>query len=379
MKMVKDFLADLMAIRTDGSVSGAKQCIDYICHVLQQNDVLFECLQHAENEKKSIVAVVNAQKLQDISGGLVLSGHIDTVSANCEEWKTPPFELTEVGDRLCGRGSVDMKYFAAVLLAELSVFKKAPFPIFLVFTSDEETDVCGARTVVSFFKERRIFPQYALIGEPTNFKICVENKGYVGYRTIIKGIAAHSSRPDLGVNATYVAAKLISEIERLNAFYMPLGTTLNVGVVNGGKERNSIADEVCVDWEIRYVAEEHKKSILAKWELLQRELATVYKGADIQLFAQETLPTFVKKSDSQLAKVIAGLLKTEELSLQYATEAGFFQQAGIDTIICGAGDENLAHTSVEHILCSDVERYSLFLRQLLQQLAKIALSQRIHQ
>lgn len=362
MKTAKDFLADLIAIKTDGCEEGLAQCVEYISDVLRQNGILFERVKHLGNEKESIVAAINVRQMRDVSGGLVLSGHIDVVSANEKEWKTPPFELTKVGDKLYGRGTVDMKYFAAVLLAELAAFKNMSMPIFLVFTSDEETDVCGAPAVVSLFRERNIRPQYALIGEPTNFKVCVANKGYAGYKTIVKGIAAHSSMPDLGVNATYVAAKLISEIERLNAVYMPLGTTLNVGVVKGGKERNSIADEAVVDWEIRYVCEKHKEAILEELNLQGQRLEQEYQGAEIKPVAEETLPAFVEKRDGRLAKVIAELLQTEPLSLKYATEAGFFQQAGIETIICGAGNEGLAHTSREYIIEEDLERYCCFLR-----------------
>lgn len=361
MKTAKEFLAELTAIRTDGSVSGVAQCVDYICDVLRQNDVCFERIRHAENGKESLVAALNVPQMRDVSGGLVLSGHIDTVSANAAEWKFPPFELTEAGDKLYGRGTVDMKYFAAVLLSELEFFKRVGFPVFLVFTADEETDVCGAREVTAFFEKRHILPQYALIGEPTNFKICVANKGYAGYRSIIKGIAAHSSSPELGVNAIYAAAKMIAEIERLNAVYMPLGTTLNAGVVQGGKERNSIADEAVIDWEIRYVSEEHKTAIWEALEAFCRRLAVEYSGAEIKHCAQETLPAFVERATGKLTEIIGGLLRTEKLALRYATEAGFFQQAGIETIICGAGDERLAHTSGEYISAQDLEKYCRFL------------------
>ncbi len=363
MKTVKDILADLIAIKSDGAREGVDCCIDYISDILSKYDVCFERVKHAGNEKESLVAVVNRSKLQDISGGLLFSGHIDTVSANEAEWHVFPFELTEVSGKLYGRGTVDMKYFAAVLLSQLEMFKKVGVPIILVFTSDEETDVCGARAVVSFLQKRHIFPRYALIGEPTNFKQCVANKGYAGYRTIVKGVAGHSSAPELGVNAIYVATKIVLEIERLNAQYMPLGTTLNVGVMNGGKERNSIADEAIVDWEIRYVSEEHKEAILQVLSFFEKNLVEVYQGARIEQFQQETLPAFVEKADGRLTEIVSDLLHTEKLALKYATEAGFFQQAGIETLICGAGDENLAHTSGEYILEEDLKRYVLFLEE----------------
>lgn len=363
MKTAKEYLADLIAIRTDGSRDGVMRCVDYISEVLLAHNVCFERVKHALNGKESLIAVVNAPELKDIFGGLVFSGHIDTVSANEAEWNVSPFELTDIAGKLYGRGTVDMKYFAAVLLSKLEMFKSASFPVFLVFTSDEETDVCGAREVVSFLRERRIFPKYALIGEPTDFKLCVANKGYAGYRTIVKGVAGHSSAPDLGVNALYVAAKIIQEIERLNAVYMPFGTTLNVGVIKGGKERNSIADEAVIDWEIRYICEEHKEAILQAFSSFEANLLGAYQGARVECLQQETLPAFVEQEGGRLTEKVCGLLHTERLALKYATEAGFFQKAGMETLVCGAGDEKLAHTSGEYILAEDLERYCRFLEE----------------
>lgn len=363
MTTAKEYLTNLIKIRTDGSLDGVNQCINYISDVLSKHNICFERVKHTKNEKESIVAIVNAPQLQDISDGLVLSGHIDTVSANETEWTVPPFELTNIQGKLYGRGTVDMKYFTAVLLSKLEFFKKLKFPILLVFTSDEETDVNGVKEVIHFLKERHIFPKYALIGEPTNFKICISNKGYAGYQEIVKGIAKHSSLPELGINAIYIAAKITQEIERLNTIYMPLGTTLNVGIIKGGKERNSIADETTIDWEIRYTHEKHKEAILQELSLFEDNLLNTYQGAHIHRLQQETLPAFVEQKNKLLAEIAFNLLHTEKLSLKYATEAGFFQQAGMDTLICGAGDETLAHTSSEYILEQDLERYCHFLEQ----------------
>ncbi len=369
MADVRDILADLIAFKTDGDENGIRKCIDYICAILEKNGILYARLRHAGSNKESIIAALNVRELKNIKGGLILSGHIDTVGANEKEWQVPPFQPTAAEGLLWGRGTVDMKYFAAVVLHEPGELKKAGFPIILTFTSDEETDVCGIREIISFMKKNDIAPQYALIGEPTGFRVCVANKGFAGYRTLIKGKAGHSSRPDLGVNANYIAAKMITFIEKLNAQYMPLGTTLNVGVIGGGKERNSISDEAYIDWEMRYIEAEHKDFILTQMEAFCQELSREYAGASVTTEAFETLPAFVRMENSRLAETALSLLNTEKLSLPYATEAGFFQEAGIETFICGAGDEALAHTAEERIAETDLGKYTGFLRNLISRLS----------
>ncbi len=80
-------------------------------------------------------------------GGLILSGHTDTVPCNENRWNSDPFTLTEKNDRFYGLGSCDMKgFFPLVLAAVASIDKnKLKAPIFILATSDEETSMQGAR------------------------------------------------------------------------------------------------------------------------------------------------------------------------------------------------------------------------------------------
>ena len=73
------------------------------------------------------------------------------------------------------------------------------------------------------------------------------------------------------------------------------------------------------------------------------------------------LPPFEKKTDSRLVQIAQNILKTEAFSLPYATEAGFFQKNEIETLICGAGDERLAHSSSERIHTDDLIKYRNFM------------------
>ena len=361
MTNIEKILSDLIAIRTDALGRSNKECVDYICRILSENGILFRRVAHAGGQCESVIAGVNVQELKNIKTGLVLSGHMDTVGVNPKDWDTNPFVATSLNGRIYGRGTVDMKYFIAVVLSVLSELKEVGYPIFLLFSADEETEVEGIRVLTSFLQMRNICPKYALVGEPTNFEVCVSSKGYCGYTTVVKGVSAHSSRPDLGVNAIYAVAQIVSEIEKYNMQYMASDTTLNVGIISGGVQRNSIPSEASFDWEIRFSEEKHKNEISNKIQQLQSKLSQTYGHLYVRTEVRENLPAFERIEKSKAVEIAQSILNTDVLTLPVATEAGFLQKIGIDTIVCGAGDVKLAHTSSENIKVTDLERYKEFL------------------
>ncbi len=362
----EEILMDLIGLRTDDKVNGNKVFVDYVCDILQKSNVRFKRLPNPDGKKENIIAGINIEGFKNIDSGIVFSGHMDTVGANIKDWDTNPYVATCINNAIYGRGAVDMKYFIAAALASITGFKKIEMPIFFLFTCDEETEVMGIEVLTNFLQMRNIRPQYALVGEPTNFNLCVSNKGYIGFRTVIKGIAAHSSCPDLGVNAAYIAAKFVSKIEELSEEYITKGTTLNVGVISGGEGRNSIPSEIVLDWEIRYFEQAHKIEILSKINELEKSLNQQYKNSFIRSETKESLPVFERRENSHLIKIAKNILETNISTMPHATEAGYLQKLGIDTLICGAGDERLAHSSSEHIDIADIKKYEFFLQQLAQ-------------
>ena len=361
MKDVEDILCELIRIRTDNPVKSNNDFVNYICDFLSQEGVCYEKISTTTENFNNILAGINIGEFQNIDTGIVLSGHMDTVSANFSDWDTNPFEGTVINGNIYGRGTMDMKYFIAVVLSLIPEIKKANIPIFFAFSCDEETDVQGVRAITSFFKVRNIHPKYALIGEATHFDLGVSSRGYVGYTTVIKGVSAHSGNPSLGTNAAYISAKIISKIEELNQHYMPQGTSLNVGVIHGGVGRNSVPSEVTIDWEIRYDREEDKIQIIQEMEKLYDQLKKDYKNAHILVKTKEELPSFKRTESSNIVKLAQNILNTQILTLPYATEAGFYQESGMEALICGAGDEKLAHSSSEHISIADLKKYRNFL------------------
>ena len=113
------------------------------------------------------------------SGGLVLSGHTDTVPVDGQDWVTDPFKATHVDERIYARGSADMKGFIAMALAWAPRFLAAHehTPIHLSLTFDEETSFLGVKTLLADLAERGVKPAACIIGEPTDMQVVVAQIG----------------------------------------------------------------------------------------------------------------------------------------------------------------------------------------------------------
>ena len=366
MNTLIPILSDLIRFRSDEAEKQNTELITYIGALLTQNQVAFQRLKISSGQENILAFLTPSAKMgQD--GGLVLSGHLDTVGVS-QDWGTPPFQLTQIGDKLYGRGTVDMKAFSAIVLSLLPFFKKISFPVYLMLSCDEETTAQGIQALLDSLKTQNIKPTYALVGEPTHGAVGISSKGYYGYQTVMTGLAAHSSSPNLGINATYLAAKFISYIEELNTQYAPLGTTLNVGIVQGGQERNSIPDRCQIGWEMRSSFEKTQKEMETCVKKKQESLLQTYPKSKFETQIVEKLPVFEKRGSAFLQKVQS--FSQETLELPYATEAGFLQQSGMDVVICGPGDEKLAHTANEYVLKQDLEQYREFLKQFIQSMGR---------
>ena len=153
MKSVQDILCDLIQIRTDSSQESNASFVDYLTHVFKQNNIVFEKISNPGGKLVNILAGINVSKLQDIQGGIVLSGHMDTVKVDFEAWKTNPFQPVIQSGKVYGCGSTDMKQFIAVCLYLLPQLKKINIPIFLAFSCDEETNVLGIQKIIQFLSK----------------------------------------------------------------------------------------------------------------------------------------------------------------------------------------------------------------------------------
>ncbi len=164
---------------------------------------------------------------------VVLSTHMDTV---------PPFIPSSEDDRfIYGRGACDAKGIIAAQIAAAERLRDQGLPVGLLFVAGEERDSAGAKAANLQPRGSR----FLINGEPTDNRIAQASKGSL--RAVIRasGKMAHSAYPELGDSATH---KLVEALHRILAIPLPTlddvgPSTLNIGMIGGGRAPNVIADQ----------------------------------------------------------------------------------------------------------------------------------------
>ncbi|WP_341486621.1 acetylornithine deacetylase [Pararhizobium sp. A13] len=296
--------------------------------------------------------------------GYILSGHMDVVAANEPAWSSDPFTLRAEAGRLFGRGTSDMKGFLAAALAALPALAARPLarPIHLAFSYDEEAGCRGVPHMIKHLPELCARPEGAIIGEPSNLRAIRAHKGKAAARVEIRGRAGHSSRPDQGLNAIHAMADVLAEAvasaERLargsfDAAFEPAYSSLQVGTIKGGQAVNIIPDLCIAEFEARAISGVSPSGLLASVKAKAESLRS--HGLDVNWEPMSDYPALSLPAEAPLAKLLAKLTGQEPLAaVSYGTEAGLYQAAGIDAIICGPGDIARAHRSDEFILVDEL-------------------------
>lgn len=294
--------------------------------------------------------------------GYILSGHMDVVPATEPDWTSDPFRLRVQGDALYGRGTSDMKGFVAAALAALpAIAGMSPKrPIHLALSYDEEIGCRGVPHLIRHLPELCARPAGAIIGEPSGLRAIRAHKGKAAARVEIHGSAGHSSRPDKGLNAihamTVVLNAALQTVETLRSGpfdqnFEPPHSTLQVGTVAGGRAVNIIPDHCSSEIEARSVAGVSPEALLEPIRLAAEALAK--DGYRTVWEIVSAYPALSLPANAPLARLMEHLTGVEPLAaVSYGTEAGLYQQAGIDAIICGPGDISRAHRADEFI-CKD--------------------------
>jgi acetylornithine deacetylase len=320
------------------------------------------------------------------AGGVILSGHTDVVPVDGQDWHTDPWTLIEKDGRLFGRGTCDMKGFAACALALAPAMASATLsaPIHIALSYDEEVGCLGAHSLVDQLNALYPDSSAVIIGEPSDMKVVSGQKGLSSFYVEVTGREAHSSQIQQGVSAIMEAIPLMAAIKdmaadaRLNAPtdspFEPAGTSITIGVVEGGTAVNILARQCNFVFDIRFEAGDDPR----RYEDELRELVDA-TDASIKARAPEGGATLVRRSLSPAmtpevngaAEALARALTGDNTlrAVAYATEGGIFQIGGLSTVICGPGSILQAHQPDEYIEVEQMEACVVFLDKLVKRMS----------
>lgn len=271
---------------------------------------------------------------------VTLSTHMDTVP--------PFFASSEDDENVWGRGSCDTKgIIASMIFAAQELLDEGVRNIGLLFVVGEERNSTGAY----FASRQNRGSKFLINGEPTENRLALGSKGALRLEIVAKGRMAHSAYPDLGDSAIL---KLLDVLTRIRRIPLPadatLGaSTLNIGIISGGRAANVIPDHARAEIMIRLVDDGvHTREVLNDAVNENAELKEILCIPAIKLGWLSGLDTTI---------------------VSYTTDIPALGEAWGKPYLLGPGTIHVAHTSEERIpkqqLIDAVQIYKRMVKQLL--------------
>ena len=288
---------------------------------------------------------------------LMLCGHSDTVGV---EGMDGPFTPREQDGRLYGRGTQDMKGGVASILGAARALARDGWPagrLLVAIVADEEYASVGAEALVGKWRA-----DAAIVTEPTDLAIAVGHKGFEWIEITTRGVAAHGSRPDDGVDAILMMGRVLARLADLDRGFTTtpghplLGRrSLHASLVEGGRELSTYPDRCTLKIERRTLAGEPARSGYQEVEDLLGELRVEDPG-----FLAEARPMFERKAyltpeGHPLPRLLHEALggRTRTMGASFWTDAAILGEAGAASVIFGPGGAGL-HGLEEYVNLAEV-------------------------
>jgi acetylornithine deacetylase len=283
------------------------------------------------------------------SGGgrsLLLNAHVDTVGVAGMD---APHEPRVADGRLYGRGAYDMKGALAAILDAAAGLPELRGDVILTAVADEELASIGTEAVLG-----RVRADAALVVEPTELRVAIAHKGFVGFELETHGVAAHGSRPRLGVDAIADMGPVLVALKELDrrlesAAHHPLvgRGSVHASLIEGGQEFSSYPARCLLTGERRTIPGESVENV-------ERELREVAGGAEVRLTVGRD--PFEIAPDEPFAQVVMRAAGEDEpVGVSFWADSGLIAAAGIPTVLFGPAGEG-AHGEVEWVELASLER-----------------------
>lgn len=228
--------------------------------------------------------------------------HVDTVSpGEARDWGFDPLAGKYEDGVIYGRGACDDKgplasiIYAAKVLKKLSV--REDFTMYVVGSITEED--CEGMATRRFIEERKIEPDYVVIAEASELRICRGHRGRAQYTITVPGKSGHASRPDAADNSLYKAAKIINGIEKMcgslkDHKILGAGTIAATRVITKSNSINTIPGETVIYVDRRITLGETKEEIKSQIENVAGRYGA---GVELMVYDQPSYTGFIGRSE----------------------------------------------------------------------------------
>jgi len=293
---------------------------------------------------------------------LLLNAHMDTVGVVGMERPHDPYIRD---NRLYGRGAYDMKGGLAAIMAAGAAAKKRELrgDVIVTAVADEEYASIGTSSIV-----KRWRTDAAIVTEPTELNICTAHKGFAWLDVETEGIAAHGSRPDLGVDAIVKMGKVLVGLEELDRSlraapsHRLLGSgSVHASLIQGGQELSSYPKHCLLSVERRTVPGETLQKVEIELPGIFERIAATDSTFKARVKTSMVREPFEVSLDEPIVRTIqskaTAILGREpgEIGQTGWMDSALLSAAGIPTVVFGPGGEG-AHAVVEWSNLEHVER-----------------------
>jgi len=302
---------------------------------------------------------------------LLFEAHTDVVTEGAaEDWEHPPFAAERVGGCIYGRGACDTKgnLVAAVLAVRAIKDSGVPFPgkLVLCHPVDEEGMMAGIKAFIEGGHAEGV--DAAVICEPEENRICVEQKGALRVEVTVRGRMAHGAMPLSGVNPVTRAARFVVAVEELEREemerhgehpflgYPSLTPTILMGPDCGEPQINVVPASAYVALDVRTTPAQSHEELVGKLEGILSRLASEDPDFDATLEVIEERPPTETPRDEPLVRATAaayrGITGEEPRydGVPGATDGTFLHAwAGIPIVTTGAGNREIPHHKDEWV------------------------------
>jgi succinyl-diaminopimelate desuccinylase len=303
---------------------------------------------------------------------LCFEGHTDVVTeGDPREWTHPPFEAALVDGRVYGRGAADMKGGLAAAMVAAATLRRAgaafPGRVVVAALCDEEGAMLGARHFARSPLGRRV--DAAIVCEPEENELCLEQKGVVWARLRVRGRMAHGAMPYAGANPIAAAGRVLAGLPALerrlrrglprSRYLGPpyLTPTVCRAPVAGEPQSNVIPSGAEIVVDARLVPGLDPATVLAGLEALGRQAAAACPGVQVEV--EPVVPprpaTRVPRAEPVVRALAWAVRAVTGERPRFGGVPGstdgtiLYAEAGIPIVTCGPGDRRIPHQVDEHV------------------------------
>ena len=307
-------------------------------------------------------------RLGEGSPSLVFNAHVDTVAiADRNAWNTDPFQMTTLEGNAYGLGAGNCKGSMAVQiwLAEEIAKRGGPTHGEVVFTFVGDEENLGPDGLSYIREIGAIKPDILVCGAQTQLQAINEERGVLWIELITTGHSAHAGEPQNGDNAIERMLRMIAILEKelkpkLSARSRgALHSTMNIGIIEGGKNTNAVPDLCRVEIDRRLMPEEDIDQAVAEFpEILSSSQEPdgswrIKKLTGTKGFASSTSDPAVESFHKAIAEVTKNPIR--EVVAVGASDARYFADDGIVLLTFGPGNAKDGHKANEFVPIDELE------------------------